>query len=237
MLHLPAHWQGHRQRETATRCHPVGRVTADDTPAPPPRRPQQRASRLTSQNPPIRAPIAAADAVAHFRRAVAPTGHAQLLLWAVTAVLPAQQPGCGHHITPPFAPAPQPRRFWHDEKRFRGSGDESLAQHTLLAAGVSLWERCVAAAAARTRASGTICAHVPQPQHACGATPSRARLQVACEWAATPRQRPHKAPWAGRCRNGARCGGTEACVVPVCVCLCVCVCVCVCLSMHDYPVD
>jgi len=27
------------------------------------------------------------------------------------------------------------RRFWHDEKRFRGSGDESLAQHILLAAG------------------------------------------------------------------------------------------------------
>jgi hypothetical protein len=26
-------------------------------------------------------------------------------------------------------------RFWHDEKRFRGSGDESLAQHALLAAG------------------------------------------------------------------------------------------------------
>lgn len=27
------------------------------------------------------------------------------------------------------------RRFWHDEKRFRGSGDASLAQHALLAAG------------------------------------------------------------------------------------------------------
>eukprot|EP00775_Hariotina_reticulata_P009845 gene9845-10004_t len=26
-------------------------------------------------------------------------------------------------------------RFWHDEKRFRGSGDVSLAQHLLLAAG------------------------------------------------------------------------------------------------------
>lgn len=26
-------------------------------------------------------------------------------------------------------------RFWHDEKRFRGTGDDSLAQHTLLAAG------------------------------------------------------------------------------------------------------
>jgi hypothetical protein len=29
----------------------------------------------------------------------------------------------------------QTSRFWHDEKRFRGSGDDSLAQHMLFAAG------------------------------------------------------------------------------------------------------
>lgn len=31
--------------------------------------------------------------------------------------------------------SPCTQRFWHDEKRFRGSGDASLAQHVLFAAG------------------------------------------------------------------------------------------------------